>query len=47
MLEYVFYIQSIFTDRNNNFQQNVLNPIEDSDFLGSNVKWYFTPDYFL
>ena len=47
MLGVVFFIQSIFADRNNSFRQNFLYPIEDIDFLSSNVKRYFTSDYFL
>ena len=46
MLGVVFFILSIFTDRNNNFQQKFLFSIEDMDFLSSNLKRYFTSDYF-
>ena len=42
-----FFIQSIFTDRNNNFQQNFFHLIENIDFLSSKLKRYFTSDYFL
>ena len=30
-----------FTDRNHNFQQKFLCPIEDIDFLSSNMKHFF------
>ena len=33
-----FFIQSVFTVRNTKFQQNFLYPIEDIEFLSSNVK---------
>ena len=47
MLGVVSFIQSKFADRNNSFQQNFLYPIEDIDFLSSNLKRYFISDYFL
>ena len=47
MLDVIFFIQSIFTDRNNNFQQSFLYPIEYIDFLSSNLKRYFISDDFL
>ena len=52
MLGVFFFIQSIFGDRNNSFQQHffifyILYPIEDIDFLSSNLKIYFTSDHFL
>ena len=41
-----FLIQSIFTDRNNKFQQFFfLYPIENINFLSSNVKRYFTDNF--
>ena len=40
----VDFFQSIFDDRNKNFQQNFLYPIEDINFLSSNLKRYFTSD---
>ena len=42
-----FFIQSIFTDRYNSFQQNFLYSIEDINFLSSNLKRYFISDHFL
>ena len=42
MLGVVFFIQSIFTDRNIFFSTKFLYPIEDIDFLSSNKKRYFT-----
>ena len=47
MLGVVFFIQSIFTDPNNNFHQKFLFSIEDIDFLSSNAKRYFTSNCFL
>ena len=41
MLGVVFFIQSIFTDPNNNFHQKFLFSIEDIDFLSSNAKKIF------
>ena len=43
----VFFIQAVFPDRNNSFQQNFLQPIEDIDLLSSNLKSCFASDYFL
>ena len=36
-----FFIQPILADRNNNFQEKFLYPIEDSDFLSSIFKKIF------
>ena len=47
MLGVFFFIQSIFVDRIDNFQQKFLYTIEDIDFLSSNLKRYLTTDYFL
>ena len=46
MLGVVFY-SVIFADRNNSFRQTFLYPIEDIDFLSSNVKRYFSSNHFL
>ena len=45
MLDVIFFIQSIFTDRNNNFKQKFLYPIGYIDFLS--IKRYFISDDFL
>ena len=39
------FFQSIFADRNNSFQKNFLNPIEDIDFQSSNLKNHFTSNF--
>ena len=50
MLGVAFFIQSTITDQNNNFQQKCLLPIEDIEYIGflsTNVKRYFTSDFFV
>ena len=49
MLGVAFFIQSTITDQNNNFQQKCILPIEDIEYIGflsTNVKSYFTSDFF-
>ena len=47
MLGVVFFIQSSFTDRNNDFNKKILYVIKDINFPSSNAKRYFTFDCFL
>ena len=47
MLGVLFFIQSIFTVEMIVLKNNFLILIEDIDFMSSNVKRYFTSDYFL
>ena len=42
-----FFSSVNFRDRNNSFQQTFLHPIEDVDFLSSNLNRYFTSADFL